>query len=471
MTAASLSTTGTSPGRNTAKKPASAGSTSSVGDAPAKRRTRAPEGSWPRFSWRRHVSVPKVGPADPVLLALVVALIAFGVVMVFSASAVFASQSRFTHHDGHFFLVRQAAYAFASVPLMLAVSRIDPRRWQTLTYPALATTTILMIATLFIGHRVGGATRWIQVGPVNIQAAELAKVAIVLYLAHSLGKKSSDQIKSFKVGVLPHLIVLGVLAFLCWRQNDLGSAMMLGLLTLVMLFAAGAKIGPIALIVLGTSALATMAIALSPWRLARIEAFFDPFAHRQTSGYQIVESILSFGSGGWLGVGLGDSRQKLFFLPEAHTDFIGAIIGEELGFVGIVVLVLAFSLLVVRGFRAAFRAEDEHASLLAVGLTTFIGASAFANLAVAMGLLPTKGLVLPFISYGGSSLLVCAGAMGIVLSISRERARSVGGEGHGQTLSAARAQDGDTKAGTKAVSEVSALARASAAVAHRGATS
>jgi cell division protein FtsW len=409
----------------------------------AKRRT-----TFPSFEWRKlGRSLPKVGPADPVLLALVVALIAFGVVMVFSASAVFASQSRFTHHDGHYFLVRQAAFAFVAVPVMLLVSRIEPRRWQALTYPALGVTTILMIATLFIGHRVGGAIRWIQVGPVNVQAAELAKVTIVLYLAHSLGKKSSDQIRSFKVGILPHLLVLGVLAFLCWRQNDLGSAMMLGVLTLVMLFAAGAKIGPIALIVLGASSLVAIAIAISPWRVERIRAFFDPFAHRQTSGYQIVESILSFGSGGWTGVGLGDSRQKLFFLPEAHTDFIGAIIGEELGFVGIVALVLAFCLLVVRGYRAAFRAQDEHAALLAVGLTTFIGASAFANLAVAMGLLPTKGLVLPFISYGGSSLLVCAGAMGIVLSVSRERAI----EG-----------DGDTKTGTKAANEVPTLARASA---------
>ncbi|MFN7699586.1 MAG: putative lipid II flippase FtsW [Deltaproteobacteria bacterium] len=401
----------------------------------------------PTFDWRRLGRGPEAGPAEPVLLALVVALIAFGVVMVFSASAVFASQSRFTHHDGHYFLVRQAAYAIVAVPVMMLVSRIAPRRWQTLTYPALGVTTILMIATLFIGHRVGGAVRWIQLGPVNIQAAELAKVALVLYLAHSLGKKSSDQIRSFKVGILPHLIVLGVLALLCWRQNDLGSAMMLGLLTLVMLFAAGAKIGPIALIVLGASSLVALAIAISPWRLGRIRAFFDPFAYRQTSGYQIVESILSFGSGGWTGVGLGDSRQKLFFLPEAHTDFIGAIIGEELGFVGIAVLVLAFCLLILRGYRAAFRAEDEHASLPAVGLTTFIGASAFANLAVAMGLLPTKGLVLPFISYGGSSLLVCAGAMGIVLSVSRERA----------------VEGADvTKAGTKAASEVPTVARASA---------
>jgi cell division protein FtsW len=437
----------------------------------------------PLFAWTKTAKAA-VGQADPVLLATVVALIAFGVVMVFSASAVFASQSRFTNHDGNYFLIRQGLYALVSVPVMLLVSRIDTKRWQPLAYPILAITTALMLATLFIGHSVGGATRWIQVGPVNIQAAELAKVAIVIYLAHSLSKKNSDQIRSFKVGILPHLLVLGVLAILSYRQNDLGSAMMFGILTLVMLFAAGAKIGPIALIVLGTTSLVALAIALSPWRRGRIEAFFDPFAHRRDSGYQIVESILSFGSGGWTGVGLGDSRQKLFFLPEAHTDFIGAIIGEELGFVGIVLLVCAFALVIIRGFRAAFRAENEHASLLAVGITTFIGTSAFANLAVAMGLLPTKGLVLPFISYGGSSLLVCAGAMGIVLSVSRHAQRedeTVNASASATKASGERGGSHDVEgadddmvvareAGMAAASEGSRIARASAVRGLRGVT-
>lgn len=363
----------------------------------------------------------RVGPADPVLLALVVGLMAFGVVMVFSASAVFASQSSFTRYDGHHFLVRQAIYAAIAVPTLLLTSRIEPRTWRALSHPVLAISVVLMIATLVWGHRVGGAVRWIQVGPFHVQSAEIAKVALVLFLARSLSKKTPEQIRTFRVGIAPHLAVLAVLAFLCWRQNDLGSAMMLGLITLVMLFAAGAKLGTIALVMSGAGALAAAAIALSPWRADRVRAFLDPFAHRQGSGYQVVESILAFGSGGWTGVGLGDSRQKLFFLPEAHTDFIGAIIGEELGFLGVVALIAAFTLLVVRGFRAALVAEDEHASLLAIGATTFVGASAFANLAVAMGLLPTKGLVLPFVSYGGSSLLVCAVAMGIVLSVSRPR--------------------------------------------------
>lgn len=430
----------------------------------------------PTFRWIRKKATETIGPADPVLIALVVALIAFGVVMVFSASAVFASQSRFTHNDGHYFLVRQALFAAVSVPVMLLVSRFDYRKLRPLTYPVLAVTTVLMAITPFVGHRVGGATRWIQVGPVNVQSTELAKVALVLYLAHSLAKKNSDQIRNFKVGILPHLLVLVLLAALSWQQNDLGSAIMFGLLTLVMLFAAGAKVGPIALMVLGAGSMASLAILVSPWRRARVEAFFDPFAHRQTSGYQVSESLISFGSGSWTGVGLGDSRQKLFFLPEAHTDFIGAIVGEELGFVGIALLVLAFSVLVVRGFRAAFRAADEHGSLLAVGLTTFIGSSAFANLAVAMGLLPTKGLVLPFLSYGGSSLLVCAGAMGIVLSVSRERRGVTVPENEridergGSSARAGSRRTSEVEAGSKARDEELGETRASVAPSLRGAT-
>jgi len=161
------------------------------------------------------------------------------------------------------------------------------------------------------------------------------------------------------------------------------------------------------------------AIASSPYRMRRIKAFLEPFEHRQGAGYQITESLMSFGSGGWTGVGLGDGRQKLLFLPEAHTDFISAIIGEELGFVGVVLLCAAFAWVVFRGLRAAWRAQDEYAGYLAVGMTLFIGLQAFTNLAVAMGLLPTKGLALPFVSYGGSSLLVNAAAAGLILNTSR----------------------------------------------------
>lgn len=367
----------------------------------------------------RVASWPKViGPSDPLLLGIVVALIAFGVVMVFSASAVFASQ-RFG--DGHLFLVRQAIYASVAIPLMLVVSRIDYHRLRVLTYPVLGVTTLLLIyVALGFGHSAGGAARWIAVGPIHVQPAEMAKVAMILWLAYSLSKKQ-EAIRTFKVGILPHLLVMGFLALLCLRQPDFGSAVMICVLTFVLLFAAGAKVGPLATMVLGGAALAVLLVVSSPYRMRRVQAFLDPFEHRRDAGYQIAESIIAFGSGGATGVGIGDSRQKLFFLPEAHTDFISAIVGEELGFVGIALIVLAFVLIVVRGVRVAFRAADDYGTFLAVGVTMFVGLQAFTNLAVAMGLVPTKGLVLPFLSYGGSALLVNSAALGVLLNVSRPR--------------------------------------------------
>lgn len=206
---------------------------------------------------------------------------------------------------------------------------------------------------------------------------------------------------------------------LCLAQPDFGSAVMIALLTFVVLFAAGAKAGYLLGCVLIALPVGYAAIASSPYRMRRIKAFLEPFEHRQGAGYQITESLMSFGSGGWTGVGLGDGRQKLLFLPEAHTDFISAIIGEELGFIGVILLSAAFAWIVFRGLRAAWRAQDDYAGYLAAGMTLFIGLQAFTNLAVAMGLLPTKGLALPFVSYGGSSLLVNAAAAGIILNTSR----------------------------------------------------
>lgn len=361
------------------------------------------------------------GDADPILLGIVLALIAFGVVMVFSASAVFASQR---YSNGHFFLVRQGLFTAAALPLMLIASRIDYHRWRRLTYPILTVTTALLVyVALGFGHSAGGAARWITVGPVHVQPAEMAKLAMILWLAYSLSKKQ-EAIRTFRIGILPHLVVMGLFALLCLRQPDFGSATMICVLTFVMLFAAGAKVGPIALLVAAGASIAAILVWVSPYRMRRIEAFLDPFAHRQDAGYQIAESLLSFGSGGATGVGIGDSRQKLFFLPEAHTDFISAIVGEELGFIGISLVVLAFVSIVIRGVRIAFRASDDYGAFLAIGVTMFIGLQAFTNLAVAMGLLPTKGLVLPFLSYGGSALLVNAAAVGILLNVSRPR------EGH-----------------------------------------
>jgi cell division protein FtsW len=421
---------------------------------------------------------------DPLLLAAVLTLVGFGLVMVYSASAITAQEKL---GDSFYFLKRQAVAAGVGLLGMAVAMRLGYRRMARLAYPLLVVAMLLLIAVLIpgLGTVVGGARRWLRVPGISVQPAEVAKVAWVIYLAYSLAKKR-EKVKHFSIGFVPHLGIAAFLVLLCMLEPDFGSSVALLFLLFVMLFAAGAKLSYLVGMVLGAIPLAYTAIATSPYRMKRITAFLDPWANRQGSGYQVAESLMSIGSGGMTGLGLGDGRQKLFFLPEAHTDFIGAIIGEELGFVGIVLLVLAFVTLVLRGYRAAFRAVDEHSALLAVGLTTFIGASAFANLAVAMGLLPTKGLVLPFISYGGSSLLVCAGAMGIVLSVSRDRAHpaspggaDAGGAGEAQDVEGDRrptpelaiARGEGTGAGVKAAGMVPSVARASAAVGLRGATS
>lgn len=356
------------------------------------------------------------GSMDPVMSAVVVALIGFGVVMVYSASTVEATTQ---HHDPQFFLKRQAAYAASALAVMFLASRVDYHRIYKLTYPVLALTGILLLLCVVgLGHTGGGAVRWLALGPVHVQPAEMAKLALVSWLAYSLAKKA-ERVKTFTVGFLPHLLVAGLFMFLCMKQPDFGSAVVLLLLTFTMLFVAGAKVGYILGASIVGSAFAAAAIRFKEYRYERYLAWLHMEEHKQDLAYQPFQSVMSFGSGGTWGVGLGRGLQTLY-LPEAHTDFVAAIIGEELGFVGVMALGAAYLLLVVRGIRAALRAPDDYGSYLAFGISTMFGVQALVNLSVALSLLPTKGLTLPFISFGGSSLLVNALAAGILLNISRQ---------------------------------------------------
>jgi cell division protein FtsW len=360
--------------------------------------------------------VRAAGPVDPVLAAVVVALIGFGVVMVYSASAV---QATVQYHDPQFFLKRQAAYAVAALAALWLSSRIDYHRLYKLTYPLLALVgVLLLLCVIGFGHSGGGAARWLSIGPVHVQPAEMAKVALVIWLSYSLAKKA-ERIKTFTVGFLPHLIVAGVYMLLCLKQPDFGSAVVLLMLTFTMLFIAGAKVGYI----LGASilggAFGAAAIRFKEYRYERYLAWLHMDQHRQDLAYQPFQSVMSFGSGGPTGLGIGRGLQTLY-LPEAHTDFVAAIIGEELGFLGVAALCGAYLLLVARGVRAALRAPDDFGSFLAFGLSTMFGVQALVNLAVALAVLPTKGLTLPFVSFGGSSLLMNAVAAGVLLNISRQ---------------------------------------------------
>lgn len=358
------------------------------------------------------------GAVDPVLAAVVVALVGFGVVMVYTASAV---QATVQYHDPQFFLKRQASYAAVGLALMWIAGRVDYHRLYRLTYPVLALVGILLVMCVVgFGHSGGGAARWLSIGPVHVQPAEMAKTALVIWLAYSLAKKA-ERVKTFTIGFLPHLLVAGVFMLLCLRQPDFGSAVVLLLLTFTMLFVAGAKVGYI----LGASilggGLGAAAIRFREYRYERYLAWLHMDEHRQDLAYQPFQSVMSFGSGGPTGLGVGRGLQTLY-LPEAHTDFVAAIVGEELGFVGVALLCGAYLVLVSRGVRASLRAPDDFGSFLAFGLSTMFGVQVLVNLAVALAILPTKGLTLPFVSFGGSSLLVNAVSAGILLNISRQSA-------------------------------------------------
>jgi cell division protein FtsW len=352
---------------------------------------------------------------DPVLLFAVLTLVGVGLVMVYSASAITAQDKL---GDSFYFLKRQALAAGLGLLAMAVALKVGYRRLARLAYPLLLLAVVLLIAVLVpgVGTVVGGARRWLRAPGISLQPAEVAKVAWVVYLAYSLAKKQ-EKVKSFSIGFLPHLGLAGLLVVLCMLEPDFGSSVALLFLLFVMLFAAGAKLSYLVGSVLAAIPFAYTAIATSPYRMKRITAFLDPWANRQGSGYQVAESLMSIGSGGLTGLGLGDGRQKLYFLPEAHTDFIFAILGEELGLLGVAAVIALYGLILWRGIRASLQASEPFGTYLGLGLTALIAFQAVVNMSVAMGLLPTKGLTLPFVSYGGSSLIVLMGAAGVLLSI------------------------------------------------------
>lgn len=360
---------------------------------------------------------PRMGPMDVGLAALVTALIGFGVVMVYSASAV---EATVVFRDPQYFLKRQALYAAAAVVSMLVVSRIDYHKLRPFTYLALGLVTILMLLSVIgFGHTGGGAARWLRIGGIQIQPSEAAKVALVLWLAYSLAKKQ-EKVRSFSVGLLPHLIMVGGLMLLCLKQPDFGGAAVLLFLTFTLLFAAGARLGYLLGLVIAAVGVAAYLVSSEGYRRARWLAWLSMDLHRQDLAFQPFQSVMSFGSGQLAGLGLGNGYQVLY-LPEAHTDFVAAIIGEELGFIAILGLCIVYLVIVARGVRAALAADDEYGAYIAFGIAILFGAQALVNLAVAMAVLPTKGLTLPFVSYGGSSLVTSAMAMGILLNVSRPR--------------------------------------------------
>jgi cell division protein FtsW len=354
------------------------------------------------------------GP-DRLMVAMILALTGFGAVMVFSAGAAFAAK---TYGDWTFFLKREAVYGSAGLLAFVVGMRLDYSVYRRLTYPLLFVSVALLAAVLKLGPSINGAVRWFRLGGFSFQPSELAKFALALYLAVLLARKA-EKVKDFSMGFLPPLVMTGVFLGLLLKQPDLGTAVIIGVTALGLLFVAGTRTSYILLCVLTAAPIGwKLFIAGEPWRMRRFLAFLYPWQFRRNTGYQLYESLISVGSGGMFGQGLGQGHQKLFFLPEAHTDFILAIVGEELGLLGMLAVLTAFALLVWRGLRASSRARDAFGCYLAFGITLLFGLQALVNMCVVLGMLPTKGLPLPFVSYGGTALVMSLFMAGVLTNIS-----------------------------------------------------
>ncbi len=346
-------------------------------------------------------------------------LAAYGLVMVYSASAVYAL-GKFGS-DLHF-AIRQLLFLAVGLGVVFLVQRVDYTWFRKAARPLLMVSLALLVLVLVpgLGSRVGGAQRWFRLGPVSLQPSEFAKLALVLYLATLLADRDRN-VTSLWAGFVAPLLVVGLVTGLTLLQPDLGTAVLLGLSALLVLFVAGTRLLYIAVAGMMAAPLAWFAVVGTPWRLKRLMAFFDPEAHRQGAGYQVWEALVTIGSGGLSGVGLGEGQQKLFYLPEAHTDFILAVIGQELGFVGVSLVLVLFATILWRGSRVAVRAADRFGTYLAFGFTGMLAFQASINMAVVVGVLPTKGITLPFVSYGGSSLITTFLMVGIILSVAKGR--------------------------------------------------
>ncbi len=371
--------------------------------------------------WKRTESAAKA-PAhelvvDKLLLSVIIGLVLFGTVMVYSASAVLA-QKQFENQ--YYFLLKQGVWLVAGLVAMFIGITIDYRRYNRPEVVAsLIGISIVLLVMVFFFPKVNGAHRWIRIGTLfSLQPSELSKLGLIVFLGYYLEKRGKE-VTNFTTTILPATVVACAIIGLVALESDLGTAMMLALIFASMTYHAGARIRH--LVGLGLAALPVLLgmIFLVDWRTNRIFAFLDPWKYRETFGYQAVQAMMAFGSGGLSGVGFAQSKQKLFFLPAAHTDFIFAVIGEELGLVGSLTVVALFALVAWRGVRAARAAPDQFGQLMAIGITAMIVGQACFNMSVTLSLVPNKGIPLPFISAGGSSLAISLFAAGVLLNISK----------------------------------------------------
>ncbi|MBC8062274.1 MAG: stage V sporulation protein E [Clostridiaceae bacterium] len=354
----------------------------------------------------------KLAPFDFVMFSIVMLLVSIGVVMVLSASAYMRGQ------DYTGFFVKQLFSACLGTMAMVFTQRFDYHNIKKYTTLLMFISVVLLIVVLFFSG-INGATRWIPLGPLSLQPSEIAKFVVVLYMAKSMDSKG-EKIKSFFSGVIPILLVSSFFAGLILIEHNLSIAAVIMIVTVIMLFAAGSKIMQMFIFIPPLVGAGVFFIVSEAYRLKRVTGFLHPFEDRLGKGYQLVQSLLALGSGGILGVGLGRSRQKALYLPEPNTDFIFSVIGEELGIIGCIFIIILFIILIWRGIRTAINSKDTYGNLLAVGITSVIAVQAIINIAVVTGSMPVTGVPLPFISYGGSSLLFNMMSIGVLLNISRQ---------------------------------------------------
>ncbi|MEJ2639761.1 MAG: putative lipid II flippase FtsW [Desulfosarcinaceae bacterium] len=368
---------------------------------------------------------PKAGLSyDTKLLFCVLFLVGVGIVMVFSSSSALALKQ---YDTSYYFLKRQTLFSLLGICALVVLSHVPYRLYRLLTYPILLAAIVLLLMVQFsgLGVSAGGARRWLDLGAFSFQPSELARLALVIYLAYSLSKKQA-QIRRLSVGFVPHVLVLGIFTALLLAQPDFGSVVIFATITWFLMFVGGVPLRWLIGFLLPLVPLGYFYMMAAPYRVRRLLSFLDPWQYPADAGYQTIHSLMAFGSGGIVGTGIGKGVQKLFYLPESHTDFIFSVIGEELGLVGVWFIIALYAVLFWRGVRIARTCEDPFGALLAIGITISIGLQVVINMGVTLGLLPTKGLTLPFLSYGGTSLLLNMGAIGILMNIAMTKRRGGG---------------------------------------------
>jgi cell division protein FtsW len=354
--------------------------------------------------------------SDKVLFTATLLLVCISVVMVYSASAVMAMEQK---HPPYYYLFKQAAWALLGLMFLPIVMRIDYRSYRQpmVIWTILGVVSAALVAVLF-GRSVNGASRWLLLGPLGVQPSELAKIAVIFCTA-ALLERRMDRIDEVGYSLLPIGVTVGIIVALILAEPDLGTAVTVLMIAGVMVFAAGLNYTYFVGLILTSIPAAYLVIATSEYRMKRVRAFLDPYSDPLGDGYQMIQSMIAVGTGGVTGRGLMDGLQKLFYLPEPHNDFIFSVIAEELGFIGSTVVVACFCVITWRGLRTAMRAPDRFGTFVALGLTTMIAFQAFFNISVVLGLLPTKGIPLPFVSAGGSSLLINMIGMAVLLNVSQ----------------------------------------------------